>query len=137
MENSNQQFKELLAHLVARANNMLAEQQDVYPLSLTLNEDGGVEVGVGVTERHDQVSSVVNAMQQSLAKRVRDKSVQATCIAYPSYEDGTVVALFENRENYCATIVLPVLPAPSWSLDTSSMEVRDGAIYIFPVDESG
>jgi hypothetical protein len=137
MEDSNQQFQELLAHLVARANKMLAEQKDIHPLSLALVTNGTVEVGVGVTERQDQVPSVLDAMQQALVDRVRGGGVQATCIAYPNHQDDTVIALLENKENFCATVVLPVLVEPSWSLDTENMAVTDGAVYIFPIRESG
>lgn len=133
MKDSNQQFHELLAHLVARANKMLLEQKDINPLSLALLTDGNVEVGVGVTEKQDQVPAVLNAMQQALIKRVSDGSVLATCVAYPNHQDDTVVALLENKENFCATVILPVLIEPSWSLDTANMEVSDGSVYIFPV----
>jgi hypothetical protein len=133
MENSNQQFQELLAHLVARANKMLAEQKDIHPLSLVLVTSGNVEVGVGVTEAKDQVPTVLNAMQQALIRRVSDGGVQATCVAYPNHQDDTVVALLENHENFCATVILPVLVEPTWSLDTGNMEVKNGSVYIFPV----
>jgi hypothetical protein len=133
MGDSNQQFQELLAHLVARANKMLAEQKDIHPISLALAANGNVEVGVGVTEKQDQVPAVLNAMQQALIKRVSEGGVQATCVAYPNYQDDTVVALLENHENFCATVILPVLVEPSWLLDTGNMEVKDGSVYIFPV----
>ncbi len=122
---------------MARANKMLAEQKDIHPLSLALVTNGKVEVGVGVTEKQDQISSVLNAMQQALIKRVSGGGVQATCIAYPNHQDETVVALLENKDNFCATVILPVLVEPSWSLDTANMEVKDGSVYIFPVEEPG
>jgi hypothetical protein len=77
--------------------------------------------------------AILNAMQSSLAALARTQSLDATCIAYPNYEDDTVVALLENRENYCATVVIPVLVDTPVRLDMESIEVRDGNIYVFPV----
>ncbi len=133
MSDSEAQFQELLAHLIARVDKMLTEQGDMQALGLTLHADGRVEVAVGLADSPERLSEVLNAMQTSFSQAVLRQPIKATCIAYPDYEKKAVIALLENDENYCSRITIPVLTNPTSRLDVDGIEVEDGGVYIFRV----
>ncbi len=136
MGDSQSQFQELLAHLVARADKILSSQSDIFPLALLLLDDGRVETSIAAYESVDQVPALLNAMQEAAATKALETSVVASCIAYPDYDSGLVIAFLENRDNYCSKIAIPVATEPTLHLDTASMTVADGDVYVFPVAAS-
>jgi hypothetical protein len=131
MQTSEEQFRELLAHLVARANKALAQDVPVPPMSFALSEDGGVHFSVGVSNSPSELKQILKAMQESLAVRVNTEPVLATCVAYTESETAALVALLENRENYCVSFKIPGLPGSN--LDMDNMQIEDGFVCVFPV----
>ncbi len=131
MDDSEEQFQDLLAHLSVRVNRMLAAGEQL-PLALLLRADGAVEVAVGVAGTSQELGDVLTAMQDALKAQVADESIVASCIAYPNHEDPSFVAWLENRENYCVKVVHPILPGPSPALDIGNLRVEDGEILVFP-----
>jgi hypothetical protein len=132
---SEEQFQELLAHLIARVNKALAVTDQLPALSLALTGDGSVEVAVGVGEG-DDLGSVLTGMQSSLAERAGNGEILASCIAYPDYGAGCVYALLENVENYCGKASLPVVEGDGGhSIDPAGISMEDGSIFVFPVVE--
>ena len=134
MDDSEDQFRELLAQLIARANRMLAEKSEVFPMGFLLMHDGRLEVSVGPYDSPDQIPSLLNAMQASLSARVSNGGVAASCIAYPDYSAEEIVAFLENHENYCAIARLPMAANPL-SVDIDSVRVEDGSVYVFPIKD--
>ena len=132
MGDSAEQFQELLAQVTGRANRMLAEKSEVFPMGLLLMQDGKLDVSVAAYESVDQIPELLNAMQSSLSEKAAQGGATASCIAYPDYSAGNIVVFLENHENYCATAILPVSGQPL-SVDLSGITMEDGDIYIFPV----
>jgi hypothetical protein len=129
---SEEQFHELLAHLIARANQMLKSSAKFSPTGLILHSGGEVETMVGVADTDEQVGQVVNAMLESMRAKVVEAGAVAVCIAYQSQHQQSVVALVENDENYCAKIFLPFLGSPP-QVDLSGISQGDGDVYVFPI----
>ena len=136
MGDSQSQFQELLAHMVARIDKMLASQSEMFPLALLLLDDGRVETSIATYESVEQIPALLNAMQEAAATKVLGASVVASCIAYPDYDSVAVIAFLENRNNYCSKITLPIATEPTLHLDTTNMTVADGDVYVFPVAAS-
>lgn len=136
MENSESQFRELLAHCSARINKALAAREPML-LRLLLRADGTVDVAVGVANTASERAEVLNAMQGSARTQVIDETIEAVCIAYPDNSTQVYIALLENRENYCAKVTVPVVMNPAPALDLENIEIEDGDIYVFPYIEAG
>jgi hypothetical protein len=133
MSGSEEQFQELLGHLVAHANKALTKISQTPPLSLALHSDGGVEVGVGIADSAGELGSVLNAMERSLKTKVQGGEIVATCIAFPDRMGEACTALLENDENYCLKVTIPVTDTPTRCLSIDAMQIEDGSIRIFPV----
>jgi hypothetical protein len=129
---SEAQFRELLAELVGRANRMLAERSEVFPMGILLTRDGCLDVSVAAYEFVEQIPALLNAMQSSMAEKTRAGDVLACCIAYPDYDAGEIIALLENNENYCATALLPVAGDPP-AVDLGGIRVQDGSVNVFAI----
>ena len=133
MADSEQQFQELLAHLVVRVNNMLSAQGPVMPLGLLLRAGGKVDVSFGVADNARDVAGMTKAIREALVGVVAGGGVHASCIAFPHENGEAVIALLENHENYCATVSIPLLVRPVRKLDTDNMQIDDGYVHVFPV----
>lgn len=131
MDESERQFQELIANAMVRSKRMLDREQRVLPFSLLLQRDGEIEAAVGLYDTPAQAADVVSAMETSLISRAMELSALATCIVLP-VGTGEVVMLLENRENYCATVRMP-LAEDSSSLDSDRMIIEEGSIRVFPV----
>jgi len=134
MDNSEDQFQELIAQLVGRASRMLAERSEVFPMGLLLMPDGSLDVSVAAYESVKQIPDLLSAMQGGLSEKAQSGPAVASCIAYPDYEAGEIVALLENAENYCATVRIPVAGTPTPEADLENIAVEDGSVYVFPVN---
>lgn len=135
MADSESQFQELLAHFAVRINKALAAREQML-LRLLLRADGSVVAVVGSADTASERAEVLNAMQSSARTQVRDESIEAVCIAYPDYDKQAYVALLENRENYCAKVIVPVVMTPAPVLDLEGIEIQDGDIHVFPYVEA-
>ena len=132
-DRSEQEFQELVAHLVAHANKALTTSNEAPPMSLALTTSGDVEIGVGVADP-ESLQDVVNAMQQALSDRAVSKEITAACIAFSNNGEGHINAFLENDENYCAKAVLPVEGDGSGrSINLANIAVEDGSIFVFPI----
>jgi hypothetical protein len=132
MDNSEEQFRELLAQVIGRADRMLSERSEVFPMGLLLMPDGKLDVSVAAYESVDQIPGLLNAMRSSLSAKAIENDALASCIAYPDYQKAQVVAFLENRENYCALALIPVVEQPPLHLDVDGIAIGDGRIYVFP-----
>lgn len=135
MENSEEQFQELLAHFAARINKALAAQEPMV-LRLLLRADGSVDVAVGIANTASERAEVLNAMQSSARTQVMDETIDAVCIAYPDSGNQVYIALLENRDNYCAKVIVPVVMTPAPVLDLENIDIEEGDIYVFPYVEA-
>lgn len=133
MADSESQFQDLIAHLSVRVNKMLSQQDLVHPLCLKLLSNGEVETSIVIADNGEQMRDAVNAMISLLSEAVEIEPIDATCIAFPSYETQAVTALLENRDNYCATCTIPVVADPALRVDLENVDIADGEIYIFPI----
>lgn len=131
MQTSDEQFQELMAHLVARGNKALAQGVPVPPMSFALRRDLEVQCTVGVADTPDELQRVLAAMQKSLKEQVASESWLATCVSYTEPVSGEVVVLLENHENYCATVRMTA--SLGGKLDMEHMQIDDGHVYVFPV----
>ena len=132
MQTSEDQFQELLAHLLVRGNAALAKTASVPPMSFSLGTDGSVQFSVGTADTPNELQRVLGAMRESLVNRVKTEPIVATCIAYSESESGDVVAMLENHENFCATVRMQASPGSKLNLDR--MEIGDGFVHVFPID---
>lgn len=133
MDLSESQFQELVAQLVVRANKALLEKNYLLPMGLYQRSSGELGVVTAVEDFSENILDHVNFLQEDLSAKVRKEQVLATCVAYPDYEKGVVVALLENVQNYCAKVTIPVLTDDKPQLDMDGIEIEDSNIYIFPV----
>ncbi|MCC2962879.1 hypothetical protein LK540_20815 [Massilia sp. IC2-278] len=131
MEDSESQFQELLAHFAARVNKALAAREAMV-LCLFLRADGSVDVAAGIANTANERAEVLNAMQASAKTQVSDESIEAICIAYPDSSNQAYVALLENRDNYCAKVIMPIVMHPAPELDFENIDIQDGDVYVFP-----
>ena len=134
MDNSEDQFQELIAQLVGRANRMLAERSDVFPMGFLLASNGNLNVSVVAYESVAQIPELLSALQASMSEKARNGHAVASCIAYLDYDAGEIIAFLENNENYCATVRIPVVSSPTPATDLENITVEDGSIHVFPVN---
>ena len=134
MLSSEDQFGELLAQLIGRADRMLAERNEIFPMGLLLRRDGTLDVSVGSYEEVGQIPGLLIAMQTSLSEKAVAEDAAASCIAFQDRDSAELVAFLENRENYCAKARLPVLQQPAPHLDPERITIEEGAVHVFPAD---
>jgi hypothetical protein len=132
VDDSESQFQELLAHVIARTNKMLSERGVAFPLGLLLKPSGEVDVSVAAYEKPEQVEELVGAMLGSMIERASASSAVAACMSVPDAGGASVVIFLENNENYCAKVTLPISDETA-ALDPGGMTVEDGAVHVFPL----
>lgn len=132
MDNSEEQFRTLISHLILRVNAMLDEGNKVLPVSLVLNKNGAVDIFL-VTVKSNLIDEHIRILQDELITKVQYGDIVASCIAYPDYDGNRVVGLLENNENYCAEVMIPVNIENEPFLDQDRIIVNEGNIYIFPI----
>ena len=133
MNSSEEQFQKLIAQLIVRANKMLSEQNYMLPIGLLITTENDVEVVLASLEISDQIPELVNTVQSGVSDKVRIGGYKASCIAYPDYERGVIVALLENSDNYCAEVTISVNTEACPVLDPETTEVENGNVYVFPI----
>ncbi len=131
MSISEQQFPELISHLIVSCNNALEKSNSLPAMGLTLKGEDQVETVLGVSEEND-LREDLNLIQNGLKEKALAGEIDACCISYPDYDKGVVVAFLENRENYCSKILIPVDTRSVPVLDPSGIEEHVGTIYVFP-----
>ena len=134
MLSSEDQFRELLAQLIGRADRMLAERNEIFPMGVLLRRDGTLDVSVAAYDVVGQIPDLLNAMQTSLSEKVVADDSVAACIAFPDYDSSELVAFLENRENYCAKARVPVMQHPAPHLDPERISIEEGVVHVFPTD---
>ena len=133
-DQSDEQFNELAAHLIARATKALSVSDAFPPMTLALDSGGHVVPAVGVVNEDADFGPVVEALRADLIDLAKDGAIVACCIAFANYAEGCLVALMENSENYCCEIRLPVVnDGGGWRVAADRLEVADGKIYVFPI----
>ena len=131
MDQSEEQFQDLIANLAPRVDKALSQQNSIPPIGLLLFGGGEVEVVLSVSEKENDLSEEINFLQQSLIEKAKEKSAVAACLAYPDYANEQVIAYLENNEHYCAKCSIPVVANPSLGLDLEGIEIEDGMTFVF------
>ncbi len=134
MDQSEEQFQDLIANLAPRVDKALSQQNSVPSIGLLLFGGGDVEVVLSVSEEGNDLSEEINRLQQGLVDKAKEKSAVAACLAYPDYANEQVIAYLENNEHYCAKCCIPVVANPSLRLDLEGIEIEDGMIFVFGKD---
>ena len=132
---SEKQFLDLVSNLVPRANQSLAEQGHMAPLGLTYDEQENIALITASADLSDDLQESVNFIQSKLKLKVDELRIDATCLAYPDYDNLQIVCLLENRENYCAKYLIPVDTESAPVLVADDIEVEQSYVYIFPLGE--
>lgn len=133
LETSEEQFQELLAHLIVRVNKVLSGQHEMPLLGLLLESNGAVDVTLGAADSPSELRQVLSAMQASLQKKIGAGNVLAGCVAFTQPGTEEVTGLLENHENFCVTVKIPIIHEPTAKLDTERMQIEDGSVYLFPI----
>jgi hypothetical protein len=132
MNKSPQQFPTLLAHLVARYQRALKNSGELPALGLGLTATEEVKLLLGIPSPETGLKETLAAIQDNLQGLAGHGEIEAACIAYPDYEDQTVVAYLENAEQYCIRYCIPVVQdADARSLGIKDIREEDGSIFIF------
>ena len=131
MDNSEEQFQELIANLAPRINKALSQQNTVPLMGLLLSEEGDVEVLLWLPDDGSSLSDELNKFQGTLIEKAKELSSVAACMSYPDYASEAIVALLENNKNYCTKCTIPVVSDATPQLDLGQMEVEDGFVFIF------
>jgi hypothetical protein len=132
MSHSNDQFNKLLAQIITRANKMLKTSNVLLPFGILLDEKDFAEVLLTVDDKKPY-SSLLDSLQESMQNKVREKNYTAACIVYADYNKGLLIALLENKENFCLKVVIPVKADKELSLLAEQMRAEEGGIYIFSI----
>jgi hypothetical protein len=131
MDASDEQFTELLANLVPRANRMLEANGDVSPIGLLLLGTAEIDVSVAVIEAGWPLREALTVLQEGLIGKIKALPVSAGCVAYREPERDELVVLMENKENYCATLRIPISRTPPSRLNLAALVVEDGSVFLF------
>ena len=127
MDNSEDQFQELMANAIARSNAMLRDRDMVVPFALMLSADGSIGIAIAAV---DEPESAVAVLTEGLRQKAEEGNMVACCICFPQ-ESSTLTVMLENNENYCADILLPVVGGVPRQIDLESISADDGAIRVF------
>ena len=131
MDQSEEQFQDLIANLIPRVNKALSKGNTVPAIGLLLLDSGNVEVVLAVSEEEHELSKEIGLLQQGLIDKAREKSAVASCLAYPDYANQKFVAYLENNDLYCSKCLIPVVADPSPRLNVEGTEIEDGMIGVF------
>ena len=130
MDNSEEQFQELIAQITARSNKTLKEESTLLAFGLALNTSNEVDLILAV-EVQGGLGEELNFIQVALKERASNGILKACAITYPDYENGNLVSYLENFENYCLKVEIPVIEKGYLQADVSNIETHDGSIYVF------
>lgn len=128
MDQSEQQFQELLAHAIARVKAMLREHGQVPTFGLLLQLDGKVQLALGATQAgKPSVDLLIEHLRDEVSK-----GTLVACAIVQRTEDNQQLSVFlENNENYCTDLTIPLLSGSPPELDVENMSVDDGVVRIF------
>lgn len=130
-DRSEEQFRELLANVVVRANRMLEKSGEVLPIGRLLLGDAGIDVFVASPEGEWSLAESLNIIQEALIDKIREVPALAGCLAYQDTEFEYLVVFMENHQNYNVEckVSLSGLPAPRFNL--AAVSVGDGTTFLF------
>lgn len=130
-DHSEEQFIELLSQLIPRVNKSLQATNKTDGIGLFFNPDNTVSVLLSIIE--DDVSEAMTALQEGMIQHIKECDVMpvASCMAYPDYSNGKIIACLENNEHYAATALFPVKTTPHLHIDATEYDIEDGTIYLF------
>jgi hypothetical protein len=132
METSEEQFDELLAHLLARGSKMLNSSNEYIPFAMLLNAAKVVEIVMTPEEVHEH-SQIMYLFRERLQPKIDSGSYLAVCISYVDQDKKLLVAHLENYENYCLTVTIPLdQGCPTKLMPEKTEFLHKGTIYIFP-----
>ena len=132
LQTSEQQFEELLAQLITKVNIVLSRQETVPPLGLLLTEQGMTEVVLVPADTEGPLDTHLDALLSGLRERVAEGGYLATCVGFPDYDKGCLLAFWENRENFCTKVRIPVITEAVTVLDIDQASIEEGIVSIFP-----
>lgn len=131
-----QQFSALMNVLIPYANQQLASGSVMLPVGVVLNDAEQAEVITVTNDMADDLQGLVNVLQAELVACVREEPINATCIAYPDYDNLWLVCLLENKENYSTLYRVPLDTINEQLMCVpQNTEVENSYVYIFPLCE--
>ncbi len=126
------QFEALLAQLVTKVNFVLTQQETVPPMGLLLDSAGQIEVLLAPAETEGPLDTHLDHILNGLRDKVTEGGYSASCIGFPDYDKGCVMAFWENHENLCTKVRIPVNSSALPVLDIDQAVMEDGIVSIFP-----
>ncbi len=129
------QFEALLAQLVTKVNFVLTQQETVPPMGLLLDSAGEVEVLLAPAETEGPLDTHLDQILNGLRDKVAAGGYLATCVGFPDYDKGCVMVFWENHENLCTKVRIPVNSSALPVLDIDQAVMEDGIVSIFPAAE--
>lgn len=130
-DKSEEQFLELLANLVVRANRMLEKSGKVLPIGLLLRRKAEIDVYVASPEGEWSLDESLNFLQQSLISKIKEMPALAGCLAYQDAEREEIVVFMENYQNYNVKCKVPLSSSPAPQLNLEAMSIGDGKVFLF------
>lgn len=129
-----QQFSTLMNVLIPYANQQLASGAVMLPVGLVLDDAQGAELITVTRDMADDLQGLVNVLQKELVACVSEEPINATCIAYPDYDNLWLVCLLENRQNYSTLYRVPLDTINNQLMCVpQDTEVENSYAYIFPL----
>ena len=101
-------------------------------MGLLLTADGNTEVALNPVENEGPLETHLDQILDSLRESVAADHYLATCLCFPDYDKGSVMVFWENRENLCTKVIIPVNTEAVPFLDIDKAEMGDGIVSIFP-----
>ena len=129
------QLEQLLAQLISKMNIVLSQQETVPPLGMALNRAGECQGVTSASEIEGPMDSHLDSILESLRETVATGEYLATCLGFPDYDKGSVMVFWENHENLCTKVIIPVNTDAVPFLDIDNAEMGDGIVSIFPAAE--
>jgi len=128
MNQSEQQFQELLAHAIARVKATLREHGRVPAFGLQLQPDGNVQLALETTEAGNPS---VDLLIEHLNDQASKGALVACAIVHRAEDNQPLSVFLENNAHYCADVTIPFHSGSPLDLDVENMSVGAGAVRIF------
>jgi hypothetical protein len=131
MDTSEDQFQELLANVYARYKRSLLQGAQPPPMGLLLRGDGSIEVSIIAADSDAETERCLSAMREALALKAQNENIVAASMSHVDTAASRVVVHFENNENYCARVLVPLSVGSPQEMDMAALEVQDGSVELF------
>jgi hypothetical protein len=129
VDQSEEQFSELLSHVIARAKATLRDRGQLVPIGFQLTPGGEVELALAITAEGEPSRDL---LIEQLTEKAKEGSFVACAMAWCGPEDEELTVYLENNENYCTDLTIPCVRGADIELDMERLSIEDGRIRVFP-----